>query len=711
MSGYNKKTDSVFICPNDTEGETVEINGLRITLPKKPAIGEIYKRSKNKTYQYWERRERLKGLTPGTQNKFLDYIDDQYYYKKHGFWFYNNGKPEYLTGAHWFLLQWGQTNVGYFDFRKAHRDLFYYLEASWVDERSFGVLLTKTRRTGATYAAIAFMLAKGITMKDANLGMTSKTNEDAKNIFSRLIDMFNGLPFFFKPIHVMSAPKSALEFRVPSQRTSKNKNANYQDTNIALKTEINYRATKEDSYDGFALKFYIGDEFSKWKKPEDILKHWQKIKRVFTDGGKIVGKAFILSTVEYVNGADDPYSDEAGTGDKFKHLVYTSDPKERNVIGRTGSGLYSIFISSLDNFGGFIDRYGNCISLTPQEPIEGVDGEKIEIGVKEYLEAESDDFKHNPAAYHNYWRKNPINLEDAFRVSTESSFLDVNKLQEQIDFNEQLWSDRYQRFRLEWKDGLDSTVKLIPDRRGRFKISILFPENLVNNITHRGNQKHPGNKDIGVLGIDPYRISQTAQSKGSSGAIHGITVTNPYGITGNKFFLEYVDRPPRVEDFIEDVIKAMVYFGVPALIENNVDNLVKAMKERGYRAFSMNRPDRHPTKLSPHEKEFGGIPSSSASVKTAEATAIQTFVDDYVGYDEEDGEIGRAIPFEFTLKDWMKLDPTKWEKYDASISSSLAIIGSRALTQKSSKSKTSKEFFDSVFKKYNNKGSISEILS
>jgi len=710
MAGYCKETDSVFLCPHGTQGETREVYGLRVTLPKKPARDKIYKRSTNKTYQYWERQPKPQGINPNTAKRFIDYIDGQFQYKRDGFWFYNNGKPEYITGAHWLLLQWGLTNVGYFDYRKAHRDLFYFLEASWVDERSFGTILTKTRRTGATYAAVAFMLAKGITMRRANLGMTSKTSDDAKEVFKKLIDMFNGLPFWFKPIHVMSQPKSVLEFRIPSQRTSKHKSENTQDTDIALNTTISHRATKEDSYDGFALRFYIGDEFSKWKKPEDILNHWEKIKRVFTDGGKIVGKAFLLSTIEYVNGEEDPYDKNADTGDKFRYLVHNSNVKYRNKLGRTKSGLYSIFISALDNFGGFIDRYGNCISVTPSEQVTGVNGELITMGVKEYLESESEPFKHNPAAYHNYWRKNPIKLEDAFRVSSESSFLDINKLQEQIDYNEGLWDERYQKFRLDWVNGQDSTVKMTPDKRGRFKVSILFPENLTNNIDQRGQNRYPLNKDIGVLGIDPYRISQTAQADGSRGAIHGITIPNAYGITGNKFFLEYVDRPPRVEDFIEDAIKAMVFFGVPALIENNVDNLVRAMKERGYRAFSLDRPDKHPTKLSPQEKEFGGMPSSSSSVKTAEATAIQTYVDEYVGMDSETGHSKEYMPFEFTVKDWMKLDPTKWEKYDASISSSLAIIASKSLVHKTNRKKTSKQFFDSVFKKYKNTGSISEIL-
>ena len=47
------------------------------------------------------------------------------------------------------------------------------------------------------------------------------------------------------------------------------------------------------------------------------------------------------------------------------------------------------------------------------------------------------------------------------------------------------------------------------------------------------------------------------------------------------------------------------------------------LKRRGYRGFSINRPDKVWNKLSTTEKEIGGIPNSSEDIKQAHAAAIE----------------------------------------------------------------------------------------
>ena len=58
-----------------------------------------------------------------------------------------------------------------------------------------------------------------------------------------------------------------------------------------------------------------------------------------------------------------------------------------------------------------------------------------------------------------------------------------------------------------------------------------------------------------------------------------------------------------------------VYFMVcQYLAENNKPRLLYHFKRRGYRGYSMNRPDKTMHKLSVTEKEIGGIPNSSEDV-------------------------------------------------------------------------------------------------
>jgi hypothetical protein len=68
------------------------------------------------------------------------------------------------------------------------------------------------------------------------------------------------------------------------------------------------------------------------------------------------------------------------------------------------------------------------------------------------------------------------------------------------------------------------------------------------------------------------------------------------------------------------------------------------------------------------------MPNSSEDVKQMHATAIESYIDKYVGSNADDDEVPQNIVFNDTLKDWMKFDINNRTKFDASISSGLAIM-------------------------------------
>ena len=138
------------------------------------------------------------------------------------------------------------------------------------------------------------------------------------------------------------------------------------------------------------------------------------------------------------------------------------------------------------------------------------------------------------------------------------------------------------------------------------------------------------------------------------------------------FFLEYIARPQTAEMFFEDVLMALVFYGMPLLAENNKPRLLYYLRRRGYRGYSMNRPDKTWKKLSVAEKEVGGIPNSSEDIKQAHAAAIEMYIQGHVGQMQM-GNYG-SMYFNTTLNDWAKFDINKRTKHDASISSGLAIM-------------------------------------
>jgi hypothetical protein len=179
----------------------------------------------------------------------------------------------------------------------------------------------------------------------------------------------------------------------------------------------------------------------------------------------------------------------------------------------------------------------------------------------------------------------------------------------------------------------------------------------------------------------------------------------------NEFFLEYVARPQTAEIFFEEVLMACVFYGMPILVENNKPRLLYHFKNRGYRGFSINRPDKHYNKLSRTERELGGIPNSSEDVKQSHASAIESYIEKYVGIDlsgtyRDMDEMG-SMMFTRTLEDWAKFDISNRTKYDATISSGLAIMAN----QKNAYLPEKKESKISInFARYSNKGTISELI-
>jgi len=397
-------------------------------------------------------------------------------------------------------------------------------------------------------------------------------------------------------------------------------------------------------------------------------------------------------------------------GQNFKDLYTSSDVTKRNKNGQTKSGLYSLFIPMEWNYEGFIDQYGNPVFDTPNSEVLDSNGDIIDLGVIEHWDNEVDGLRDDQDALNEFYRQFPRTKDHAFRDETKNSLFNLIKIYEQIDYNaEALGRDNGITVgSFSWANGIpDSKVVFTPNPSGRFKLSWVPNKNLQNQVIIKNGLKYPANDHIGCFGCDSYDISGTVDGKGSKGALHGLTKFSMENAPSNKFFLEYIARPQTAEIFFEDVLMAIHFYGMPILAENNKPRLLYYLKRRGYRQFAMNRPDKLYTKLSVTEKEIGGIPNSSEDIKQAHAAAIEAYINDHVGH-IEDGIYGDC-QFDELLNDWAKFDITKRTKYDASISSGLAIMG----CNKNKYTPTAKRQNRSIsfgFSKFTNDGHSSKII-
>ena len=709
--GYNKEYDLVVISKNGTVGAIYDIQGFRIGIP---IINKAYKRSNVKAEQYWEKFEYPKALSKiksvfdwnnypdNFKEQWYNYIENEFKAREEGFSFYNNGTPTYITGSHYMYLQWTKIDVGAAEFRESNRLFYIFWEACKADSRCYGICYLKNRRSGFSFMASSETVSQATISSDARFGILSKTGADAKKMFTdKVVPISTNYPFFFKPVQDgMDRPKTELAYRVPASKLTRRKiELNEQLKDIeGLDTTIDWKNTGDNSYDGEKLKLLVHDESGKWERPDNILNNWRVTKTTLRLGSRIVGKCMMGSTSNALDKG----------GENFKRLYENSNVTKRNRNGQTSSGLYSLFIPMEWNYEGFIDKYGVPIFDTPEKPVISIDKSEVDIGVIDYWQNEVDGLKTDQDALNEFYRQFPRTMQHAFRDETKQSLFNLTKIYEQIDYNEDIkHSSLVTQGNFQWMGGVrDTKVMFVPNNKGRFFVSWVPDNKMQNRMILKNGAKYPGNEHCGAFGCDSYDISGTVDGRGSKGSLHGLTKFSMEDVPPNMFFLEYVARPDNAETFFEDVLMALVFYGMPILAENNKPRLLYYLKRRGYRGYSINRPDKNYNKLSVTEREIGGVPNSSEDMKQAHAAAIESYIDSYIGFNND---AYGDMYFLRTLNDWSKFNLNNRTKFDASISSGLAIMA----CNKNKYAPSAKRVFKPMslgIKKYNNDGFTSKII-
>ena len=709
--GYNKEYDLVVISKNGTVGAIYDIQGFRIGVP---IINKAYKRSNVKAEQYWEKFEYPKALSKiksvfdwnnypdNFKEQWYNYIENEFKAREEGFSFYNNGTPTYVTGSHYMYLQWTKIDVGAAEFRESNRLFYIFWEACKADSRCYGICYLKNRRSGFSFMASSETVSQATISSDARFGILSKTGADAKKMFTdKVVPISTNYPFFFKPVQDgMDRPKTELAYRVPASKLTRRKiELNEQLKDIeGLDTTIDWKNTGDNSYDGEKLKLLVHDESGKWERPDNILNNWRVTKTTLRLGSRIVGKCMMGSTSNALDKG----------GENFKRLYENSNVTKRNRNGQTSSGLYSLFIPMEWNYEGFIDKYGVPIFDTPEKPVISIDKSEVDIGVIDYWQNEVDGLKTDQDALNEFYRQFPRTMQHAFRDETKQSLFNLTKIYEQIDYNEDIkHSSLVTQGNFQWMGGVrDTKVMFVPNNKGRFFVSWVPDNKMQNRMILKNGAKYPGNEHCGAFGCDSYDISGTVDGRGSKGSLHGLTKFSMEDVPPNMFFLEYVARPDNAETFFEDVLMALVFYGMPILAENNKPRLLYYLKRRGYRGYSINRPDKNYNKLSVTEREIGGVPNSSEDMKQAHAAAIESYIDSYIGFNND---AYGDMYFLRTLNDWSKFNLNNRTKFDASISSGLAIMA----CNKNKYAPSAKKVFKPMslgIKKYNNDGFTSKII-
>lgn len=560
--------------------------------------------------RWWEERKNL-------SHKMLQYMEQEEARRMMGVWFYNDGKPTYITGKHYMGLQWSMMDSGYPDYRDRDRRWWYAWQACIEDPFCYGLVYLKHRRDGATHRAVMDILDEATRKKKAVCAIQSMDMDHAlDNIWPKVVDMFNEYPVFFQPATKgMDKPAGGLlEFDYPAVR-GKNKRLK---SRKGLQSVVRIAGTKRkhSKVDGAKLIRYFHDEGGK-TTTEDIIKTWGTVKPALKQGW-IIGKALYPTTVEELDGILT-LQFAVLWNDSMRSLS-SSNPNHQ-----TTSGMWSYFVPCYDGLDeAWIDEYGMSVVGPPTKRQFDWLVKRFPMNRKYYEEGGAWQHQINERVSQktsrdlsDHKRRFPFTPEEALMPSAKAAYFDqeilvstLTELSAMGPGGKESWRSMVRMGSFEWVDGIfKGDVKWVdyPEEhpRCRFVVSKLLDDGVYRaNQARRGgprpgiNERHgivsPDRQSVFVIGTDPFEWDRgdltSKDHELSKAGAHGFWWYDA-SVDGkleagteeelfrkarsHSFVFEYFSRPPTVDEYCQDLLKAAIYYSARINVEKERGGALK----------------------------------------------------------------------------------------------------------------------------------------
>lgn len=543
--------------------------------------------------------------------------DRELHRRRNGVWFMNKGKPTYLTGGHYFALQWcpimGADNVHdsgskYGAYREYQAHFFYFIELCRQNRKCTGGFIVKPKKTGITLMLAYDFLNYATDNADKNVGFMSM---DHKKCITTCLSFFKyglyNLPYIFLP-EMSNDNKGDIIFNRATKKNTGTKNSQLRQmgNGKGLNTTVIAAPTAEKAFDGPQMHLINLDEFPKYKDPNPS-KVWDSTKETVKEGGLLKGKIFITSyTPEHDN---DSFKE--GRAIYYDSKLDTVD----EITGKTKTGLFVYAISALDSFQedgvAEFDKYGH------------IDKSKV-LWV---IDSARDKIKKDRNALQALIREYPKTEEEAWRQGGGGgSMFDNMRLGQRLTVVEDALRHSAHTFRegnLQWVGepykydpitGIStaSQVRFIPlseddrinNKHASFRIyrekELVHPlitdgglnSIVINNTRDEYGRFTPKANAPFVAASDPTEY--TLKSDVMVGSKNAMTVFNFPDVAQNTFHgkdctgrmvCRYLHRPENPEDYLSDLIKMVFYFGCYVIIEANKRWVITRFKLMGLQNF------------------------------------------------------------------------------------------------------------------------------
>lgn len=499
---------------------------------------------------------------------------------RNGYWFFNNGVPTYITGKHYFYLQWWKLEDDiYPEYRDTDRRYFLFLN-HWENVLwCLGIFRGKKRREGASSQATSNLVYECIFYTNSNCGLVSKTQTDSRNTFTDMVRHgYNQCPVFLKPRQLNRAD-SVTELIFAARL----KNGEVSDG--GQKSKISYRAPVLNAYDSGRMSRLLADEGGKWPTEVDFAKFISIVSKTLVKGAKRVGFCEAPSTVnEMTKGGGAAFKKGWDGANQFR---YPNRPTPNRFV--------TYFSAAYDGYEGFIDRHGISVIGDPtheqyqylvdkwvkKDPITGVTiseltEEDIKMGARQYVMVKRREGLQGDLLEEEI-RMNPCTVQEMFEAANTGCVFNSYNINQRG--NELEGSPVYKRKVLFYRD-LDQVVKWrdVAKSDGEFywEVTPEFDLSIQKDVYKVVDKlKQPAKVNDGAISIDSYSNSQGGRKYGSkASAFIGYrklmkAVAHLYG------------RPREKNELHNQVLLAAEFCGFKAYYEHTADDYYGFFRDRG----------------------------------------------------------------------------------------------------------------------------------
>lgn len=682
--------------------ETAHIYGVDILLPEHPPLENIYGNEYPIKDQYWRRIELPDFFETVSYNKDGDllltpqqkkYADEEVRRCRDGFWFMKKGKPVFITGKHYFFLQWWKLEDDiYGDYRDADRKYYLYLN-HWENIKwCLGIVRGKHRRAGASSQACANLMYECIFFQNSKCGLISKSKDDSRDTFTDMVAYgYKKLPAFLQPKQLNSKDSVTELVFAQKSNTVKEGTVKVIEGMKGNQSRINYRAPVLNAYDRGKISRILLDEFGKLEKDVPASKLFSIISETLVKGIKRVGFVEMPSTVNELT----KYG-----GAEYKIIWDNAKKYKKNGIV-TINRLVTYFNPAFEGLEGFIDRYGDSVIGEPDEETYNwlvnkwvtydedtgvltseVTEEDIKLGAKAYLETTREGL--TGELLEEQIRKYPFDEEEMFMYAGMGCEFDSIAIQKQLKWIEDNPAESFLRTtRLVLKKevkksliigGKDKERKFISpmdDEKGGWFI-FEYP-NEPNKFLDRDSVIDPLNTNLYIIGVDTTSDNDVLNGSKPRALVMKKSCIVDGVETGMKPVAMWLADKRLGVHFDEEIMKASLFYGCKIMYEIDYrDDYIRYFTSLGMRSFLEWTPIalRSPTKKNP--KVEPGVRSGDAFQHYQQLQIAKCYID---GDSQEvyNGHVHRIV-YPSLLRQLLKFDNTNRTKSDECICLFMALV-------------------------------------